>query len=80
MSVKRTISFSASTLERLDSAVPKSKRSRFIDEAVTEALLQVAKEQALEALANFPKIKSGDKDVVETLREIRAQESSKYRN
>lgn len=76
-SVKRTISFTNTTIEALTESVPKSKRSKFVDNAVIQALQQLAKQKALDALENFQRFPAGDKSVVETLREIRQSESDK---
>lgn len=77
MPVETTISFSESTFDALGQVVPKSRMSSFVDHAVVEALRQVAKEKAIEALENFPRVKSSGKPVVETLRDVRKQESSR---
>lgn len=75
--VKRTISFSDSTLLHLEDLVPKSKRSRFVDQAVSDALLQIAKEQALDNLSNFARTTASGKNVVDTLADIRQTESAR---
>ena len=77
MAVKRTISFAEDTLENLEQLVPKSKRSSFVNSAVVDALRQVAKEKAVDVLENFVRVEAGGKPVVETLREIRQQESGR---
>jgi len=77
-SVKRTISFSDTTLEALIKSVPKSKRSKFVDNAVIYALHQLARKKALEAVENFKRIRPDGRSVVETLRDIRKEESDKF--
>ena len=72
--VKRTISFSDTTLHKLEKFVPRSQRSRFVDHAVAEALQQEAKLKALEVLENMPKMQNKGSSVVEALREIRQTE------
>ena len=76
-SAKRTISFSEHTLETLDELVPKSKRSRFIDRAVVKALQKVAKQHALDTLQNMKKYEVTGDSVVETVRQIRKDESQR---
>jgi hypothetical protein len=55
----------------LEEAVPKSKRSQFVERAIADALMAQAKKQALEAIENAPAYQVLDKDSVELLRQIR---------
>lgn len=77
MSVRKTISFSESTSQALDDLVPKDKRSEFIERAVGEALQQVAKERALDALESCNKMQATGLSVVEALRKVRQEESDR---
>ncbi len=77
MSVKRTISFSEATLEKLEDLVPKYKRSSFVDDAVIHALQQVAKEKALNLLEKSEKMDASGPSTVEAQRETREIESER---
>ena len=77
MSKKRTIFLSETTLEALEELVPKAKMSKFVDNVVIEALRQLAKERALDALEHFDKLEAGGKSVVDTLRDIRREEAGR---
>ena len=74
MLTKRTFSLSEDNVIQLEALVPKSKRSRFVDNAVAKAIEQATKEQAVEALKNFKRFEIKGKGVVETIREIRQSE------
>lgn len=74
MLTKRTFSLSEDNIVQLEALVPKSKRSRFVDSAVAEAIKQATKEQAVEALKNFKKFEIKGKSIVETIREVRQSE------
>ncbi len=80
MSVKRSITFDETTSEKLDDLVPKSRRSKFVDRAVNDALKKVAKQKAIDALENAQKISSTGKSVVESLQNIRKTESERLAN
>ncbi len=80
MSTKRTFSFSKQNLDQLEQLVPKSKRSRFVDSALAKAIEQATKEKALEVLESFQRVESSGNSVVETLREIRQNESERLVN
>lgn len=57
----------------LEEAVPKHKRSQFVEHAIAAALLAEAKQRALRALDEAPKAKTNGEDSVTVLRRIRAQ-------
>ncbi len=80
MTIKRSITFTNTTSNSLDSLIPKSNRSRFVDGAVTEALKKIAKQRALEILENVVKMSANGPSVVETLQEIRQSESGRLTN
>lgn len=77
MSVKRTFSFSDTNLELLEQLIPKSKRSRFVNMALANAIEQKTKELALSTLENFDRVPSFGKPVEDTLIELRQQESDR---
>ena len=74
MLTKRTFSLSEDNIMQLEALVPKSKRSRFVDNAVANAIKQATKEQALEAIKNFPRITVKGQSSVAMVREIRQNE------
>lgn len=80
MPTQQTILFPDTTLKSLEQLVPESKRSEFINNAILDALQQISKEKAIKALEKFPRAKGTGKSVVETLQEIRQQESDKLTN
>lgn len=55
----------------LETIVPKSERSKFVDQAIASALLAEAKRKALEAIADAPAYDTGGEGSVEILRQIR---------
>ena len=80
MSTQSTVFIPDTTFKSLEQLVPEPKRLAFINNAIIEALQQISKERAIDALANFPRVKGTGKSVVETLQEIRQQESDKLTN
>lgn len=72
---RATFSLDPETKARLERAVPKRQRSRFVEEAIEAALREEDRRQAIEAIRNFPRVKVKDGSVVETLREIRRERS-----
>jgi hypothetical protein len=75
MSTRKHITFSDTTAEILDK-IPKAERSGFVENAVAKALRLRAKITALKMLDEADKISNEGKSIVETLRDIREQESS----
>ena len=77
MSVKKTYSFSEENIKQLEQLIPKSKRSRFLDSALTRAIEEEAKAYALKTLESFQRIKTEGDSVTETLRKIRKNEADR---
>ena len=70
---RATFTLSPETRRRLEAAVPKSARSRFVEEAVEIALQAVAKRRALEALATVKGLTKGGEDSTDFLRRKRME-------
>lgn len=77
MWVKKTYSFSEENIARLEHLIPKSKRSRFINSALTKAIAEQTKTNALKMLEDFERIQADGKSITETLREVRQSESNR---
>ena len=69
---RMTFSIDASVKEQLERAVPKSKRSSFVEDLIAQALKEVAIQDALKAIREFKPYPLKGPGVVETLRQIRA--------
>jgi hypothetical protein len=67
---RAAFTLSSQVKSELEEAVPKSKRSQFVERAIADALMAQAKKQALEAIENAPAYQVLDKDSVELLRQI----------
>lgn len=57
----------------LEDVVPASKRSRFVEQAIADALLRDARKRALDALDKLPSYDTRGEDSVEVLRRIRQE-------
>ncbi len=57
----------------LEDVVPASKRSRFVEQAIADALLRDARKRALDALDKLPSYETKGEDSVEVLRRIRQE-------
>ena len=68
---RATFSIDSSIKEALESQVPKSKRSRFVEEAIAKALKDAAKERALKMIRDFKPVSTGGEDSTDVLRRIR---------
>ncbi|MCD2174154.1 hypothetical protein [Rhizobium sp. C4] len=55
----------------LEDVVPASKRSRFVEQAIADALLREARKRALDALDTLPSYGTKGEDSVDVLRRIR---------
>ena len=68
-----TFSIDAAVKDQLERAVPKSKRSRFVEDVIAQALKDAARQDALKFLREFKPYPAKGLDSVETLRQIRAE-------
>ena len=68
---RATFSLSPRVLTRLEDAVPKSERSRFVEEAIDDALRQEARKALAAFLDNLP-VSAGGDDSLDVLRRMRA--------
>ena len=69
---RATFSLSADVKGRLEEAVPKSERSRFVEDAITRALREDARKAFLKFLDELPR-SSGGENSTDILRRIRLQ-------
>lgn len=69
---RATFTLSPETRRRLEAAVPKSARSRFVEEAVEQALAAEAKRKAIDAIRNFQRVINPAGDSADFVREMRA--------
>ena len=69
--LRATFSIDSEIKGRLERVVPKTKRSSFVEEAIANALRELAKQQALKAVRDFKPYPLKGPSVVETLRRIR---------
>lgn len=60
----------------LERAVPKSKRSKFVEQAIADALLAKARRKAIEMIKTAPRFSAGGQDSVAVLRRIREERSA----
>jgi len=70
---RATFSIDSSIKETLESQVPKSKRSRFVEEAIAKALKDAAKERALKMIRDFKPVSTGGEDSTDVLLRIRLE-------
>lgn len=73
---RAAFTLSADIKAELERNVPKSKRSRFVERAIADALLQHAKRRALDAIKTAPAFPIGNQDSVEILGRIRAERAA----
>ena len=77
MPIQTIISFPETTFEELKRLVPETKRSDFINNAIVDALQQISKERAIDALQKSQIDAPVKKSSVEILRDIRKEESER---
>lgn len=68
---RAAFTISKSLKAELEEVVPASKRSRFEEKAIADALLRDARQRALDALEKLPSYDTKGEDSVELLRRIR---------
>ncbi len=73
---RSAFTLSSSIKEELESVVPKSKRSQFVEHAIATALLEEAKRRALAAIDAAPCIDTQRQNSVEILTRIRRERRS----
>ena len=70
---RATFSIDSTIKQTLESEVPKSKRSRFVEEAIAKALKDAAKERALKMIRDFKPVSTGGEDSTDVLHRIRLE-------
>jgi hypothetical protein len=70
---RANFTLSGSVKAELEQAIPKSKRSQFVERAIADALLVEAKRKALAAIDNAPCYDTNGQNSVERLRQIRSE-------
>lgn len=70
---RAAFTISKSLKAELEDVVPASKRSRFVEKAIADALLRDARQRALDALNNLPSYDTKGEDSAEVLRRIRRE-------
>lgn len=72
---RANFTISGSVKAELEDAIPKSKRSQFVEQAIADALRVEAKLRALTAIEKAPAYATNGRDSVERLRQIRRERS-----
>lgn len=70
---RATFTLSPQTIKQLEEIVPKNERSRFVEEAVGQALARDARRKAVEAIRDFPRVANPAGDSTEVLRDLRTE-------
>lgn len=70
---RATFSIDSAIKRRLDRAIPKSKRSNFVESAIEQALRHAEKRRALEQIRAFKPYPLKGPGVLETLDQVRAE-------
>ncbi|MCR9121935.1 MAG: hypothetical protein NXH91_06650 [Phyllobacteriaceae bacterium] len=70
---RAAFTLSAGVKAELEKAVPKSKRSRFVERAIADALMERSRRAARQAIRSAPAYSTQGADSVETLERIRAE-------
>ncbi len=68
---RATFSLSKTIKSRLDESVPKSERSRFVEEAIDRALREDARTELANFMNSLPRHSAGSEDSTEVLRRLR---------
>ena len=69
--LRATFSIDSEIKGRLERVVPKGMRSSFVEQAIGDALKELARQEALKAIRDFKPYPLKGPGVVETLRQIR---------
>ena len=69
---RAAFTLSQSVKAELETQIPKSKRSQFVEKAIAKALEAEAKRRAIESLEELPCYETKGEDSVAVLRNIRA--------
>ena len=70
---RATFTLDPAVKSKLESLVPRNERSRFVEDAIMTALGEAARQDALKAIREFKPYPLKGPNVVETLRQIRAE-------
>lgn len=77
LTIKKTFSLPVDTMQSLEWLVPKSKRSRFVNRALAEAIKKLQKQKSIQEIENFQAMSTTGKPITDTLQEIRQNETSR---
>ena len=70
---RATFTLDPGVKSQLERQIPQSERSRFVETAIANALKDLAKQDALDAIRSFERFPLKGPGVVETLRQVRAE-------
>lgn len=70
---RAAFTLSRSIKDELEDRIAPSKRSKFVEQAIADALLKDAKQTAIDSLRNMKAYDTGGRDSVEVLRRIRRE-------
>lgn len=70
---RAAFTLSAAIKSELEKAVPKSKRSRFVEQAIADALMERARQKARDAIRSAPAYPVRGGDSIAALHRIRAE-------
>ncbi|UVC08168.1 hypothetical protein IHQ71_23905 [Rhizobium sp. TH2] len=70
---RAAFTLSRSIKDELEDRIAPSKRSKFVEQAIADALLRDAKQRALDSLRDMKTYDAGGRDSVEVLRQIRRE-------
>jgi len=71
-----TITIAPEVRARLEAAVPKSERSKFVESALGKALESAARKKAIETIHDFPSVTIDGENSTEIVRRIRAERAA----
>ena len=66
-----TFNLSEEVKRQLDEAIPKSKRSQFVEKAIADAIMTQARQKALQTISTMPAYAKNGDDSVAVLKRIR---------
>jgi hypothetical protein len=70
---RAAFTLSRSIKDELEDRIAPSKRSKFVERAIADALLRDAKQKAIDSLRDMKTYDTGGRDSVEVLRQIRRE-------
>jgi hypothetical protein len=72
---RAAFTLSRSIKDELEDRIAPSERSKFVEQAIADALLKDAKQKALDSLRDMKTYNAAGRDSVEVLRQIRRERS-----